>query len=306
MGLWDLTLKRLLRACPDDLLSLLPGVRHGRPLRLLDKEFPPPVALPRALDGCVEVAEPGEDGTVLHVEFEAEPRSDTGRRVFEHCVLAHLGLGRPIRPVVFYLSPAPDGRRPLAGYGWAADDRDVLLLRFETVCLWELSAADLLARAVPALWTLTGLCGGALPADVGRALRQIAAAVPDARTRRELEAVTLILARRRFAAQDLSELVPSEVLMESESAMLQDLFPELFDRVRRDGQAEGKAEGKAEGRAEGKAEGRAEALLAVFAARGLAATDEERARVLACGDLATLERWIRQAVTAASVAEALA
>ncbi|HEY3355295.1 MAG TPA: Uma2 family endonuclease [Polyangia bacterium] len=62
---------------------------------------------------------------------------------------------------------------------------------------------------------------------------------------------------------------------------------------------------RAEGEAKGRTEGRAEALLAIFAARQFAVTDEERGRVLACRDLGLLERWITRAVTAASVAEAL-
>ncbi|MBI5480387.1 MAG: hypothetical protein HY906_16105 [Deltaproteobacteria bacterium] len=57
---------------------------------------------------------------------------------------------------------------------------------------------------------------------------------------------------------------------------------------------------------EGKAEGKAEGLLAVLAARGLAVTAPERARVLRCDDPATLDAWIAAAVTAASVAEVLA
>lgn len=53
------------------------------------------------------------------------------------------------------------------------------------------------------------------------------------------------------------------------------------------------------------AEGRSKALIAVLEARGLAVSAEHRARIVACGDLAVLDRWIRRAVTAASVQEAL-
>jgi hypothetical protein len=64
-------------------------------------------------------------------------------------------------------------------------------------------------------------------------------------------------------------------------------------------------EGKAEGKAEGRAEGEARALLAVLAARGLPVGDELRSRILACRDVATLDRWVRQAVTATSAEEAV-
>ena len=60
---------------------------------------------------------------------------------------------------------------------------------------------------------------------------------------------------------------------------------------------------QAKGRAEGAAQGRAEALLAVLQARGLRVSDEVRARVLGCTDLAKLDAWVRQAVTVTSVDE---
>jgi hypothetical protein len=51
--------------------------------------------------------------------------------------------------------------------------------------------------------------------------------------------------------------------------------------------------------------GKAEAVLAVLDARGLAVSAPERVRILACTDLATLEQWVRRAVTAASAEELL-
>ena len=70
--------------------------------------------------------------------------------------------------------------------------------------------------------------------------------------------------------------------------------------------AEGKAEGEAKGKAEGEAKGKAEAILRVLGARRLPVADAQRARVLACTDLALLDRWLDRAVTAASADEALA
>ncbi|HEY3356065.1 MAG TPA: hypothetical protein VGQ83_22625, partial [Polyangia bacterium] len=61
----------------------------------------------------------------------------------------------------------------------------------------------------------------------------------------------------------------------------------------------------AEGKAEGQAEGKAQALLTILSARGLALAPAQRARILACRDLAQLDRWIARAVTAPSVAQAL-
>ena len=46
-------------------------------------------------------------------------------------------------------------------------------------------------------------------------------------------------------------------------------------------------------------------LRRVLARRGLATTPEDEARIDACADLATLERWFDQALVAPSTAEAL-
>ena len=71
------------------------------------------------------------------------------------------------------------------------------------------------------------------------------------------------------------------------------------------GLAAGRAEGVAAGRAEGVAAGRAEALLVLVRARGLSATPDEVARIRACDDSETLDRWLERLATAGSVAEAL-
>ena len=71
------------------------------------------------------------------------------------------------------------------------------------------------------------------------------------------------------------------------------------------GVAEGKAAGIAEGKAAGVAEGKAAALLQVMALRGLVVGDEDRARVLACKDVAKLDRWLARAVAATHVRDVL-
>jgi hypothetical protein len=57
------------------------------------------------------------------------------------------------------------------------------------------------------------------------------------------------------------------------------------------------------GRAEGRAEGEAAAVLAVLETRGLALTEEQRARIRGCTEADVLDRWVRKAVTVASADE---
>jgi predicted transposase YdaD len=65
------------------------------------------------------------------------------------------------------------------------------------------------------------------------------------------------------------------------------------------------AQGEAKGEAKGRAVGRAEALVAMLTARGLPLSEDLRARILGCTDIATLDRWIVRAATASSAADAL-
>ena len=69
--------------------------------------------------------------------------------------------------------------------------------------------------------------------------------------------------------------------------------------------AEGKIEGKVEGKAEGKVEGKRETLLRLLGRARLALTDTERARIEACMDAETLDRWIDDVFGAKTAAEVL-
>jgi hypothetical protein len=66
------------------------------------------------------------------------------------------------------------------------------------------------------------------------------------------------------------------------------------------------AEGQAAGEAIGILKGKAAAVVAVLAARKLPVSYEVRARIEACEDAATLDRWITRATTAASAEEVIA
>jgi flagellar biosynthesis/type III secretory pathway protein FliH len=75
---------------------------------------------------------------------------------------------------------------------------------------------------------------------------------------------------------------------------------------RTEGRVEGRTEGRVEGRAEGRIEGRTEAaarnVLTVLRARGLAVSDAARERILSQKDPERLERWLKKAAVADSVA----
>jgi len=53
------------------------------------------------------------------------------------------------------------------------------------------------------------------------------------------------------------------------------------------------------------AEGKASAVIGVLEARNVALSADERARILACTDLAVLDTWVRRAVSVSRAAELL-
>ena len=79
----------------------------------------------------------------------------------------------------------------------------------------------------------------------------------------------------------------------------------LIDRGRREGVLEGKREGVLEGKREGVLEGKRGTLLRLMARRGIALTGEERARIEACTDTATLDQWVDNAIAARTAADVL-
>jgi hypothetical protein len=83
--------------------------------------------------------------------------------------------------------------------------------------------------------------------------------------------------------------------------VLLEIDPELQEQVNKEARDAGLLAGRLEGRLD---EARS-ALRRVLAHWGLSLSAEEDARIETCAELATLERWLDQAIEAASAAEAL-
>jgi len=64
-------------------------------------------------------------------------------------------------------------------------------------------------------------------------------------------------------------------------------------------------EGIEAGHKAGFVEGKRDALLRLLARNGLALSEDERARISACSDVATLDRWFDHALTAKTAADVL-
>jgi predicted transposase YdaD len=88
---------------------------------------------------------------------------------------------------------------------------------------------------------------------------------------------------------------------------------QLIDRGKLEGLREGELKGKLEGIREGELKGIREgelkgkrgALLRLLARAGITLTEEERARIEACTDAPTLDRWIDNVLGAKTAADVL-
>ncbi|MFC8421712.1 hypothetical protein ACFUN7_12640 [Streptomyces sp. NPDC057236] len=60
---------------------------------------------------------------------------------------------------------------------------------------------------------------------------------------------------------------------------------------------------RAEGEARGEAKGQAKAVLVLLGHRGIEVGEEDRERIIGCGDPDVLDLWLTRAITATSTAE---
>jgi predicted transposase YdaD len=81
---------------------------------------------------------------------------------------------------------------------------------------------------------------------------------------------------------------------------------ERSPRLRHELVEESLLEGRQEGRQEGRLTEARAALRRVLARRQLTPSRDDGARIEACADLATLERWLDQAITAVTISDAMA
>jgi flagellar biosynthesis/type III secretory pathway protein FliH len=80
---------------------------------------------------------------------------------------------------------------------------------------------------------------------------------------------------------------------------------QLIDRGKLEGLREGLRKGKLEGLREGKLEGRRDVLLRLLTRARIPLTEDDRARIQACSDVATLDRWVDNVIGAKTATDVL-
>lgn len=286
----DRAFRALARAQPDVVVGLLhaitPALLPPHAVPVPDDVAPTQLdGLPPEIDADFAARMTSED--LLHMECQGYRDSGFSERVLWY----HVGFAlryrskRRVRTVALWLIPLP-GTQP-RNEAVAGD----ITVKVTTIVLPEVPASSLLsdpattcfAAGADAEWrTNEVLC-----AQVASALRAREASWPERHM-----AVVAAAMRGRYesmvAAMDQANLGP---------VIIEDLVKFGEDR--------GYERGRLEGQLEGQLEEERATLRRVLALRKLGLTADGEARINACMDLATLRRWLDQAVLAATADEAL-
>jgi hypothetical protein len=223
------------------------------------------------------VAWVGDDG-LIHLECQGYRDTTFPDRVFRyHLVLVLRHPERRVRTVALWLLPPPAAqrRRVIA--------RGDVRVRVTHVVLGEVDAEALLHAPSAACFAAGADAGGM--SDEALCARVAAALVAGRASwyQRHMAVITA-LSKGRYDAMTRAMAGAG-----MEPIIIEDLV--FF--------------GEDRGEARGIVKGQAKAVLQVADLRGLSLTEAQRARVLACTDLPTLEAWLTRAVTAASAEDIL-
>jgi hypothetical protein len=113
-------------------------------LRFVDKEVFANVPEGKVREADVVARLETRDGkpelVLVHVEVEAEPKSDFPRRMFEYYALLRLNYGLPVFPIALYLRRGPLSK--VAEYREALFGQELLLFRYHSLALARLPAEE--------------------------------------------------------------------------------------------------------------------------------------------------------------------
>lgn len=227
--------------------------------------------------------------------FECQCQADPSlpRSMLTRAVLAHDLHGLPVRTTVLALTPvAVPPQSYIYGEG---RDGEALHHSVTVRRVYTESADAALERDVAELFPLVTIM---TPADGDRRelLRRVLGRIVDRVTadekRKMLVEQAANFATLRLPRPQVRDIV--QTVLRRRRVMIDPLrdFPLVRDGYRK-------------GRLEGMRAGQAKSLLTLLAARGIEVSGAVRGKILACTDAATLDRWIKNALHAASVAEVL-
>ncbi len=290
----DRAFRALARAQPDVIAALLNAVAPGRlpPGAVLSQEDVAPThidGLPPELDA--DFAARVTSNELAHVECQGyRDNGFEARTLWYHVGLALRNRNkRRVWTVALWLT-SPPKRHPRSEM--CVDD---ITVKVTTVLLQKVKASLLLASPSTACFAAgahrEGRSTTALCAEVAKALRAHNASWAERHM-----AVVAAAMRGRY-----KEMVSAMEDVHLEPVVIEDLVKFGEDRGARRGRAAGLRQGRKEGRL---AEKRA-ALRRLLDLRKLPLTPPQTQQIDACTDVAMLDRWFAQAISAGAAAEAL-
>lgn len=227
-------------------------------------------------------------GAIIEAQFEPRerkrytwPHYATGARARHQCPC-----------IVLVLAPSPAvarwARQPIdLGYGSVFQPQVIGPEQVPQVTDAREAARDLPLACLSA--TAHGNGDPATAAKIGLAVAQAASELED--RGQQLLYLALVENALSEAAKELLKMMPEA--------------PKWFSETQRRSFNDGVAQGVAQGVPQGIAQGKAEALLRILARRGGTVTEEQQQRILACSDVATLDRWLDDALSSMSLEELL-
>jgi predicted transposase YdaD len=249
-------------------------------------DLPPPLEADMVAHGAPQ--------ELLHVEGQGYSEVAFEQRVFHyHLLLVVRHPERRVRTVALWLVRPPPKQR------LGRIERDTVTVEVHTVVLAELPASALLAHPET-------VCFAAGADTEGRADAELCRLVAQALRRQNAGWQRLLLcAAVAAAAGRYDTMMHAMQEADLEPPIIEDLVRYGRERGRREGVEQGVEVGRREGRREGVEAGTREGLLALIAARGLALSPEQRARIEGEHDAERLLGWLRRAAVAASLDDVL-
>ena len=172
---------------------------------------------------------------LLHVEFMTRVASNMGERIFGYVPRVFQRYGKPVRSVVLYLMEPSPTTKIETEFKMIVQRREVAVIRYDVVCLWEVEPDRAHLAEHPALLALAPLMKGVAATEL-EDLAQLATQAPwDERTRIDVVALLTLFGGRRFGQDVVSSMV-------RRLGMLKDIIQEspLYELAREYGETRGR------------------------------------------------------------------
>jgi len=232
-------------------------------------------------DGVLLVEDAGEQ-FLLHVEFMTRVASNMGERIFGYAPRVFQKYGKPVRSVVLYLMEPSPTTKSETEFKMIVQRREVAVIRYDVVCLWEVEPDRAHLAEHPALLALAPLMKGVAATELEDLAQLATHAAWDERTRIDVVALLTLFGGRRFGQDVVTSMI-------RRLGMLKDIIQEspLYELAREYGETRGKVFGRQEGLA-----GLRNACLALTRAKAPRLVSALEGHLGEVTDLAQLEKLL--------------